>query len=101
MIDDRLKVIADHYGIESQLDILQEELSELIQAVSKFRRGDDTHILEEIADVEIMLSQVEYLIYNPELPRALIYDSINEIKEKKILRQLLRIGEEGSGNVSE
>lgn len=97
-MDDRLKTIADYYGLNSQLDILQEELSELIQAVSKYRRGDHTHILEEIADVEIMLDQVKYLIGNPEIPRFLIYDTVKTIKENKITRQLGRIYEEARNN---
>lgn len=97
-MDDRLKTIADYYGLDSQLNILQEELSELIQAVSKYRRGDQSHILEEIADVEIMLDQVKYLILNPEIPRSLIYESIQGIKEDKIKRQLNRITEEAANN---
>lgn len=92
--DDRLKQIANHYGLDSQFNILQEELSELIQAISKFRRGDASHILEEIADVEIMLDQVKYLIGNPEIPRVVIEKAIKVIRENKIDRQLKRIEEE-------
>lgn len=95
-MDNRLKTIADYYGLDSQLNILQEELSELIQAVSKYRRGDQSHILEEIADVEIMLDQVKYLLCNPEIPRSLIYESIQGIKEDKLKRQLGRIQEEAA-----
>lgn len=95
-MDNRLKTIADYYGLDSQLNILQEELSELIQAVSKYRRGDQSHILEEIADVEIMLDQVKYLLGNPEIPRSLIYESIQSIKEDKLKRQLGRIQEEAA-----
>lgn len=93
-MDNRVFTIADHYGLESQLNILQEELAELIQAVSKYRRGDPSHIIEEIADVEIMLDQVKYLLGNPAIPRVLIYESIQSIKEDKIKRQLKRIKEE-------
>lgn len=97
-MDDRLKTIADHYGLDSQLNILQEELSELIQAVSKYRRGDPSHILEEIADVEIMLDQVKYLLGNPEVPRVVVYEFIKIIREDKIKRQLNRIQEEAGNN---
>lgn len=93
-MDNRVFTIADHYGLESQLNILQEELAELIQAVSKYRRGDPSHIIEEIADVEIMLDQVKYLLGNPEIPRSLIYESIQGIKEDKLKRQFKRIKEE-------
>lgn len=97
-MDDRLKTIADHYGLDSQLNILQEELSELIQAVSKYRRGDPSHILEEIADVEIMLDQVKYLLGNPEIPRVVVEKFIKIIREDKIKRQLNRINEEAGNN---
>ena len=98
MIDYRLKKIADHYGLASQLNILQEELSELIQAVSKYRRGDHYHILEEIADVEIMLEQVKYLLGNPEIPRVVVDEFIKITREDKIKRQLNRIQEEAGNN---
>ena len=64
MIDDRLKVIADHYGLDGQLGILQEECAELIQAVSKFRRGtwETIHVVEEMADTIIMIEQIAYLL---------------------------------------
>ena len=93
-MDDRLKQIADYYGLDSQLNILQEELAELIQAISKYRRRDPTHILEEIADVEIMLDQVKYLIGNPVTPRVFVETAVEVIRENKINRQLKRIEEE-------
>ena len=101
MIDDRLKTIAEHYGLDSQLNILQEELAELIQAVSKYRRGDPSHILEEIADVEIMLDQVKYLLGNPEIPRVVVEKFIKIIREDKIKRQLERIDKEAGNNGNE
>lgn len=60
--------IVNYYGTCHQLGILQEECAELIQAVSKYLRSDGEYaynsrgrienIVEEIADVEIMLSQI-------------------------------------------
>lgn len=53
--------IAKHYGEGSQLCILQEECAELIQAISKIRRSipnAGTHLIEELADVCIMVEQV-------------------------------------------
>ena len=102
-MDDRLKTIADHYGLDSQLNILQEELSELIQAVSKYRRGDQSHILEEIVDVEIMLDQINYLLGLFEIVDCRHYDckSKTVIRERKIRRQLRRIQEEEAANYGE
>lgn len=70
------KVNAEHYGYEAQSLQLVEECAELIQAVSKYRRvaakGEDEklialgNLIEEIADVEIMLEQIKYLLKIPE-----------------------------------
>lgn len=99
-MDDRLKTIADHYGLDSQLNILQEELAELIQAVSKYRRGDPSHIIEEIADVYIMLDQITYLLQKT--TRSVDIDEyISLMGEKKIRRQLKRIQEEAVNNGNE
>jgi NTP pyrophosphatase (non-canonical NTP hydrolase) len=91
-MDERLHEIADHYGLDAQLNVLQEELAELIQAVSKYRRGDPKHLPEEIADVYIMLSQIVYLLdKNTTIDFA---EFISLYEEKKIRRQLNRIKEE-------
>lgn len=56
------KKIAKHYGSQ-QLDILQEECAELIQAVSKYKRyGNVENLKEEIADVQIMIDQARIII---------------------------------------
>ena len=54
----KTKAIADHYGKEHQTIKAMEELAELIQALAK---GDIENIKEEIADVRVMLEQIEYL----------------------------------------
>lgn len=86
--------IAEHYGLGNQLSQLQEECAELIQASSKFMRSDigknpevAKNIIEEIADVQLMLTQVKYLMKIPE-------SSINDVMESKCIRQLKRIKEE-------
>ena len=54
----KTKAIEDHYGKEHQTIKTMEELAELIQALAK---GDIENIKEEIADVRVMLEQIEYL----------------------------------------
>lgn len=59
-----IKYIANRYGKEAQLIMLMEECAELIQASSKqLRRKDKSinHLIEELADVRIMIEQIEYL----------------------------------------
>lgn len=86
-IDPRIKEIADFYGTGAQLDMLQEECAELIQAVSKFkRRGSKAteQLAEEIADVELMILQIMYLT-------GMTYTDVANIKENKIIRTMNRI----------
>lgn len=67
----RLHQIADHYGVSSQLDMLQEECAELIQAISKYKRYQSSteflpqvsrNLFEELADVFILFIQVCHLL---------------------------------------
>jgi NTP pyrophosphatase (non-canonical NTP hydrolase) len=96
---EKIKKIADHYKLEKQSRQLSEECAELIQATSKYMRYQESSyastvdwkylqdICEEIADVEVMLAQIKYLLnINPK--------AIEEIKKKKIDRQLERIEKE-------
>ncbi len=76
MINDIHK-IADPYGFEAQSVLTIEEMSELIKAITKYKRVTEggqlpsksiseeeaiENIIEEIVDVEIMLEQVKYLL---------------------------------------
>lgn len=51
----------EHYGVNSQINMLFEEMSELQKELCKHLRGqtDVKYIAEEIADVEIMLAQIK------------------------------------------
>lgn len=53
-------------GLRFCLDALQEECGELITAISHHRRGrkDDTHLILEMADVQIMLDMCRIGIDN-------------------------------------
>lgn len=86
MINKDLKYIADHYGLEHQQGKCKEELGELIEAIDSF---DERAIIEEVADVEIMLSQIKYL-------RDITDEPLDVVKKYKIQRQLRRIANENS-----
>lgn len=83
------KKIADTYGYEHQSRQLIEEMAELTQAINKYWRAGEKitidGLIEEIADVEICLEQVKYLL---NIPKSIISDW----KEYKIKRELDRIG---------
>ena len=58
-----LKSAIERYGNTSQLIIAMEEMAELTKELSKFLRGahNEDAIAEEIADVRIMLEQLEIM----------------------------------------
>ena len=86
--EDKVKEIAEHYGLKNQLRQLTEECSELsVEASHSARYGTTVKIIEEMADVMIMIEQVVYLA---KIDKCDIEDCINY----KINRQLKRIEEE-------
>jgi len=79
----------DHYGKEIQAVVCMEECAELIQAISKKLRGEESNenLAEEIADVTICLDMLRQIFGVPEV---VVW---NRIKEKQ-LRNLKRIKED-------
>ncbi len=79
------------YGIDKQLDMAIEEMSELMKEICKKKRGKDNRveIIEEIADVYIMLEQLKIIcnITQKEL------DDITEIKIKRLNERLENIND--------
>ncbi len=105
MDDEQLIQIIETYGVNPQIDVAIEEMSELIKALLKFRRGIENktsdsdeqivsvshfillmNVAEEIADVQIMLRQLELIFQNEE--------KVNEWIEYKINRQMRRLEKE-------
>lgn len=92
-MDKDLRNIAEHYGLRIQMRQLIEEMAELTQVICKAERYDlDTvreHLVEEVADVQVVLDQVIYLLGD---------NRIEQIRAEKIARQKRRI-EDAGGNV--
>lgn len=97
---------AEQFGLENRILQCTEEAGELIQALSKYQRiqqGDKTcqtdmihaeyMIAEEMADIEICIEQLKYLLGNTE--------QIEQIKEEKIYRteQRLLYGDTGEQRI--
>ncbi len=61
-----LRQAIKQWGKDAQIDMLHEEIGELLQAINKHKRkGTDetiTNLIEEIADVEILLEQLKLMI---------------------------------------
>ena len=89
-MDKDLRNIAEHYGLRVQMRQLIEEMAELTQVIYKAERYDlDTvreHLVEEVADVEVVLEQVIYLLGD---------NRIEQIRAEKIERQKRRIEDAG------
>lgn len=99
--------IANHYGYDSKSRQLIEGMAKLTVAIDKLWRVEKfcdrknimdvkgfsypevKEIIEEIADTEIMLAQIKYLLS--------CQDEVELEKERKILRQLERMKEEVKG----
>lgn len=92
--------ICEHYGVESQKGILTEECAELIQAVSKLTRAEQSgkvfdktqamlDMVEEMADVTIMIEQILHAYWNNAGDAKLDY-----YIEQKLTRQIGRIENE-------
>ena len=81
------------YGESKQLDIAIEECSELIKAISKYKREPEDpsrikSIAEEEADVRIMLEQIDIMMlkYDPDYTKRVGCEM--NIKEKRIKKML-------------
>lgn len=100
-MNENIKKIAEHYGYGEQSLMLIEEMAELAQAINKFRRAKksdrDTialdNIHEEIADVEIVLDQIKWLLG--------CEANVKMWKDIKVARQVKRIEEENDRQKAE
>lgn len=77
---EKIRYIADHYGVITQSNIAIEEMSELTKALCKVRRYPAMdpkvseyvdNVIEEIADVLIMAEQLRYLYGAAEVDREI------------------------------
>lgn len=111
LYDFRIINIANSYGYEAQSMQCIEECAELIQAINKFWRKtldcgarktlpnidlllvsrDFTNLVEELADVQIMISQMLYLL-------QIDNKGFGALMENKLNRQIDRIMNERGGN---
>ena len=98
MKEELLKII-NHYGIKHQLKYIHSEYFELDEVITQreYQTKDKkpyelvefekAHIIEEIADIEVMLDQFK-AYYD------IGQEEINKVKDYKIKRQLERIEKE-------
>ena len=79
-----LKNALKHYGANSQRIVAIEEMSELIKELCKVARCEENiaHIAEEIADVRIMLDQMEILFDCAGAAAAYQADKVERLRKR-------------------
>lgn len=89
-VEEKLRYIAEHNGLEKALDKLAEECAEYAAARIKHNLGEGNgEYQEELADVFITRAEVQLLM--PEEMKDQISEEIN----RKLDRQIERIRKEG------
>ena len=87
-MNQNIKHIAKHYGFQHQVKKTTEECGEFIVALSKLANdeGSRKDVLEEMADVMVMLQQMQYfLCINP--------SESHKTMEAKVHRQIERMNQ--------
>lgn len=87
MDKDLLLKIIEHYGIDNQMMQCIEEMAELTQAINKYKRSEfsdsciDAYnlIIEEIADVQIMIEQMR-LMFDGEAVDKVIVEKLERMR---------------------
>ncbi|HIT90590.1 MAG TPA: hypothetical protein IAC41_09255 [Candidatus Merdenecus merdavium] len=92
-MEEKLKIIADHYGYKEQQWKLVEEMAEVAKEINKFRKKNynkNTNaykkLVSELADLSVVLPQVIYLLE--------CEDKVARIRREKAHRQLKRMENE-------
>jgi len=68
------------FGEEAQLQVLEEECAELIQAISKLRRGKIRFgkVIEEVVDVDLCIAQ--FRLFN----KGILWNQYHDAKVKRL-----------------
>lgn len=87
-MNQNIKHIEKHYGFQHQVKKTIEECGEFIVALSKLANdeGSRKDVLEEMADVMVMLQQMQYFL---NIDLALLHTTM----EAKVHRQLERMNQ--------
>jgi NTP pyrophosphatase (non-canonical NTP hydrolase) len=84
-MDSRRKIYEDaliRYGRNNQLVVAIEELSELQKEICKYFRHEGKHqdLIEEVADVSIMLEQIIYIFDIDEDVKKVMQEKVQRLK---------------------
>ena len=81
---DVLKKAIEINGADYQMSVAIEEMSELQKEICKMKRnkGNVQHLAEEIADVEIVIEELKFIMNNDDLVEQYKKQKIERLKEK-------------------
>ena len=79
------------FGEETQINVAIEELSELIKELCKHKRGcgDKMHIAEEMADVKIILEELEIIFNNKNRVKLWYEDKVKRLEKNIAIERAL------------
>ena len=86
------KVAIEFYGEDVQLTVAIEELSELIKELCKYKRDISRidNIAEEMADVKVMLNQLEIIFKNKNKVAGFYNEKLRRLSDRiKIEKQFI------------
>lgn len=90
-IDPRLKIIANHFGFQAQAEKAIEEMAELMVEIKHIEKRSESsaydyvRLIEELADVKIMIDQLVFTIELRDLDILLEEmrdEMVKELREK-------------------
>mgnify|MGYP003533033289 CR=1 FL=1 len=86
---EKIRTIADHYGLSNQLMKTVEELNELsIECAKSWGKKEiRDNLISEVADVLVMITQIIYL-------GKIEWKEVEDVMKYKVDRQIQRIKEE-------
>ena len=70
------------WGKEAQADMMIEEMAELTKAILNERRGREHNIAEEMADVQIMLAQMEIIFQNSKEVARIFWEKVARLDQR-------------------
>lgn len=86
-----LKDAIDFFGEDMQINVAIEELSELIKELCKHKRGcgNKMHIAEEMADVKIILEELEIIFNNKNRVKMWYEDKVKRLERNIAIERII------------
>ncbi len=81
-LDKILKNAVQTWGKEAQTDMMIEEMAELTKEILNERRGREHNIAEEMADVQIMLAQMEIIFQNSKEVGRIFWEKVARLDQR-------------------